>query len=243
MSETSQLINTLKKCLKAKGITYKQLADELNLSEASVKRLFSEQTFSIKRLEDICRLMDLTLYDLSKLSANADDGRSVLSIDQEKVLADRPKLLVYFYLLINGRDPSSIVNDYQFSKEESLQFLFDMDKLGLIELHPNNRVRLLKSSNIKWRKNGPIRQKFEAKIKQEFLNSEFDLPDERLSFVTGKLSEASRVILFRKIDRLLKDFNELVEIDKSIPEEKSKNIGLMVGYRPWIFSLIHALKR
>ena len=50
MSQTAQLLSALKKFLKAKGITYQLLADRLDLSEASVKRLFSDESFSIRRI-------------------------------------------------------------------------------------------------------------------------------------------------------------------------------------------------
>ena len=49
MSQTSSLIETLKKYLKARGITYRMLAEEMGLSEASVKRLFSKHGFSLQR--------------------------------------------------------------------------------------------------------------------------------------------------------------------------------------------------
>ena len=53
MSQTDQILTALKKCLRAKGLTYRDVAAALELSEASVKRLFSEQSFSLKRLEEI----------------------------------------------------------------------------------------------------------------------------------------------------------------------------------------------
>ncbi len=40
MAQTSELIKTLKQALKAHGKIYSAVARELNLTEASVKRLF-----------------------------------------------------------------------------------------------------------------------------------------------------------------------------------------------------------
>lgn len=45
MTQTVELLNTLKKCLKAKGLNYRDLAEALNLSEASIKRLFPSRVF------------------------------------------------------------------------------------------------------------------------------------------------------------------------------------------------------
>ncbi|RJP38175.1 MAG: XRE family transcriptional regulator [Desulfobacteraceae bacterium] len=237
MSQTTQLVSTLKKCLKAKGMTYQQLARELELSEASVKRLFSEQSFSLKRLEEICNLLDLNFYDLAKLSANAEGEPGALTLDQEIALSENPKLLVYAYLLINGREPAGILRDYNVTEAESLQFLLELDKLKIIELYPDNRVRLLVGKNFVWRKDGPMAKTYENRIRREFMDSTFDQIDERLSFETGKLSEGSRSVMLKKIDRLLKEYYELTEIDKALPQERSKNTGLLIAFRPWVFSL------
>jgi len=243
MSQTTQLLSTLKKCLKAKGMTYRQLADKIGLSEASIKRLFSEQTFSLNRLEEICNVLNLNFYDLAKISADALDGPSQLTLDQERALSENPKLLVFFYLLLNGREPESIVRDYDISEKESLQFLLQLDKNKLIELYPDNKVRLLTQRSITWRKNGPMRATYEKKINDEFLSSPFDLAEERLLFETGKLSDGSISVMLNKIDRLFKEYNELTEIDKALPQEKSRNTGLMIAFRPWVFSMLDAYKR
>ena len=243
MSQTTQLLNTLKKCLKAKGLTYRQLGEVMNLSEASIKRLFSEQTFSLKRLEEICNILDLNFYDLAKISADAETGPSILTVHQETILSETPKLLVFFYLLLNGRSPESIIKDYRISADESLKFLLELDRLKLIELHPDNKVRLLTQKNITWRKGGPIRAKYESLITEEFLNAPYDQAEERLRFETGKLSDGSQSVMLKKIDRLFKEYIELTEIDKALPQEKSHNTGLMIAFRPWIFSILDEYKK
>ena len=50
MPQVSPLISTLKKQLKAHGKTYADVAELLQLSEASVKRLFAEQNFTYRGL-------------------------------------------------------------------------------------------------------------------------------------------------------------------------------------------------
>lgn len=243
MNQTTRIIKTLKKCLKAKGVTYKQLAKELNLSEASIKRLFSEHSFSLKRLEQVCRFLDLSFFDLAKLSEKAKPAPNVLTLEQEAALAENPKLLVYFYLLLNGREPESIVADYKISGRESLKFLLALDRLKLISLYPDNRVVLLTQKNIDWRKNGPIRAEYEQRIRQEFSRPAYDQKDFRFYFETGKLSRASRDLMFRRIDRLVKEYMELTELDKALPQEESLSTGLMLTFRPWVFSLVNDFKR
>ena len=51
MDQTAKLLDTLKAYLKSRDITYRNLAQRLKLSESSIKRVFSEKTLSLKRLE------------------------------------------------------------------------------------------------------------------------------------------------------------------------------------------------
>ena len=57
MAQTEFLIQSLKKSLKAHGLTYADVARQLKLSEASIKRLFSEQNITLERLDQICQMM------------------------------------------------------------------------------------------------------------------------------------------------------------------------------------------
>ena len=49
------LVEALKRTLKAKGLTYADVAGAIALSEASVKRMFARGDFTLQRLEEICR--------------------------------------------------------------------------------------------------------------------------------------------------------------------------------------------
>ena len=243
MNQTAQLIDTLKKFLKARGLTYRDVALRLDLSEASIKRLFSEKNISLKRFEEICDLIDTNIYDIAKISINAQSAPRMLSLEQEIKLSEDAGLFVFYYLLLSGRDPASIVADYKISEAGSLRFMLELDKIELIELHPGNRIRLLSGKNIAWRRNGPIEQRYKQQIKDELLNAAFDGSDENLRFETGKLSNVSRATMVKKIDRLFKEYYELTEIDKVLPAEKIENTGLIVAFRPWVFSMLDAYKR
>src|SRR5690554_7972479 len=64
MAQTSAIVSELKRQLRAHGLTYQDVAQALELSEASVKRLFSDRQFSLKRLDQICGLMGMEITDL-----------------------------------------------------------------------------------------------------------------------------------------------------------------------------------
>ena len=53
MSQIVAVVDALKRALKARKLTYAQVARELKMSEASVKRMFSSQHFTLDRFEQV----------------------------------------------------------------------------------------------------------------------------------------------------------------------------------------------
>jgi DNA-binding Xre family transcriptional regulator len=101
MSQTRPLIDTLKQELRKQRINYRQVAEALELSETSVKRLFSDEAFSIKRLEKVCALLDLDISDLVHLMEKNIELTAQLSAQQEQELVSDVKLLLVALLLMN----------------------------------------------------------------------------------------------------------------------------------------------
>lgn len=94
MSQTAALVAMLKLALKRRGLAYVDVADALAISESSVKRLFADKHFSLKRLEQICQLMGLEMTDLFEMMRDAEQFPSQLAYKQEQRLVDSPKLLL-----------------------------------------------------------------------------------------------------------------------------------------------------
>ena len=92
MSQTRPLIDTLKLELRKQRITYKQVSVALNLSETSVKRLFSEEAFSVKRLEKVCELLHMDISDLVHMMEKNIDLTTQLTREQETELVSDIKL-------------------------------------------------------------------------------------------------------------------------------------------------------
>ena len=239
MHQSAQLIDVLKEVLRAKGVTYRDVAEAIDLSEASVKRIFAEKSFSLKRLEEICQFLDLTIYELARLASHRDQYPvTTLTIEQETALADDPQLLAWFYLLINGWPPSRIKRQRGMDKAQSAAALARLHRLKLIECYSRNRFRLLTARAIAWRKGGPVRRLYEQQIKSEFLDTDFEVAGGLMRFETAELSDSSIKIISRKIDKLVKELDDLVELDMSLPLEQKQGVGLLLAFRPWVFSLL-----
>jgi len=143
MAQINSLLATLKKALKSHGITYAELAPKLDLSEASIKRLFAEQSISLQRLEQICQLMELEISDLVQMMNEQQPRLQHLSIEQEQEITQDLILLLITVSVLNRWTLPDIISYYKLSESDCIQKLARLDKLNIIELLPKNKIKLL----------------------------------------------------------------------------------------------------
>ena len=243
MSQTRPLIDTLKQELRKQGFTYKQVSEALGLSETSVKRLFSEEAFSIKRLEKVCELLHLDISDLVQLMQKNIELTTQLTRDQETELVSDVKLLLMSLLLMNKLKFSEIVRIYDISETEGIQLLARLDRMKIIELQPGNRVKLMISPNFKWIPNGPIQQFYESRVELEFLNSSFNEAGELRIFVSGMISRTAIAEICKKIKHLAQEMSELNIESEALPLDERFGTSLMMAIRPWEIQVFEELRR
>lgn len=233
MANTEQLVTALKKVLKSRGQTYADLAAGLSLSEASIKRLFAERSFTLQRLDDICRLLEIDLYELARIARGEADTARELTLAQEEVLAADRRLLGVFWLVLNNWQLPDLLARYELSEPEAIRLLAKLDRAQLIELLPGNRVRLRVSRSVRHRADGPIRRKHGEAMVSDFLGVRFDEHGGAFRFEVGELSRASAATLQRKLDRLVVEMQELSQLDINLPASQRALYGLAIGLRPW----------
>lgn len=242
MAQTSLIISTLKKTLKSHGKTYSDVALYLDLSEASVKRMFAQQSCSLSRLDAICEMMEMEISDLMQ-QVNDSTAISELSDDQEKVLVSDMELLLVTISVINHFTLEDILNTYSLSEAQCIKHLAKLDRLNIIELLPNNKIKIKISSNFKWRKNGQIQNFFKENIETEFFTSRFALPQEKLIVLNGMLSQESNAFLQRKFERLAREFEEMVKEDSALAFKDRCGYTSVLAVRDWRFSVFEHFRK
>jgi transcriptional regulator with XRE-family HTH domain len=242
-AEQRALVDALKRRLRQEGVTYAQLGARIGLSEPSVKRLFSQGRFSLQQLLACCSALDIELGALCQSrQARAAESRE-LGIAQEKALAADPRLLLLFHLLVQGWSLTDIAREYGFRGADRTLLLTRLDHLGLIELLPQDRVRLRIPRDFRWRTQGPVRRRYGAAVLQEFLLDRFQGERALLRFEVRELSEPSLHVLRRKMEKLAQEVAELAELDAYLPVERKHSVGVAMALRPWVFSVAAALRQ
>lgn len=242
MSQIKLIVQSLKKILKAHNIRYADVAKALNLSEASVKRLFISENFTLERLEKICALMDI---ELSELFAHVKTIKTItqLTEEQEQHIVKDIKLLLVATCVVNHWSLADILSFYDISYHECIQKLAFLDKIKILELLPKDRFKLRISANFTWRPNGPIQKFFQKNLQEDFLQSEFLKKDELFIFRFGMLTEESNAMLRKKLQQLAENFTELAleDVPKNM-DERHRSV-LLLALRPWTPKLLNQFKK
>ncbi len=243
MAQSKLLIDTLKKELKSQGKTYRDVARVLDLSEASVKRLFAERTFVLNRLDQICELLGLEISDLAKKAEQATQLTTNLSLQQEQELVSDIKLLLMAHFLINRWSFVEIMESFDISEPEGIQLMARLDRMKLIQLLPGNRVKLILASNFRWISDGPIQRFYEDKVQADFFDSQFDGAGEYRVFLSTMLTNSSNAELIRKLKRLANEFNDMGSDDESFPVDERVGTSMLVAMRPFPVGIFNPLRK
>lgn len=232
VGSAARIIESLKAQLKLRGLSYRDLARVWNLSESSVKRVMSSDEVSLARIESACRLMELPLGDFfQQVNFTKEAGLFYLSAEQEARLARDPEALNYFLLLYEGRSPSELVREYSINAEKNMRLLNQLEKWGLIELHPQNRIKRKYLGNLRFRKNGPLGKHLESIVRTEFLQSDFEKEDEYFTFIHLNLIRGDLPKLKLKILELIKEM--IAASDELRDHPNAQSHGLIMAVRPW----------
>ncbi|PRO71417.1 XRE family transcriptional regulator [Alteromonas alba] len=243
MSQIKQVTQRLKQLLKEQGMTYKSLSEQLQLSEASIKRCFSQQSFTLERLEQVCEALGLTLSDVFIQVAQTQPRVSQLSEAQERELLENPRLLLAAVCVRDGWQFNEIIDYYAISEPEAVRLMVKLDRLKLIEFLPGNRYRLLIAQDFRWIPGGPLERFMEQEVMVKFMAPKKNEPWAFRFYLRGRYSASSVEIIQRRLNQLTREAAELNEEDARLPISERTHMGLLMAMRPWEPSLFEAMRR
>ncbi len=243
MTSSTRIIDTLKRQLKVRGITYKGLAEYLDLSESAVKHMFSTGNFSLRRLDDICAVLELDIGDLVDISESHRQKIEQLSEENEQEIVADPRLLLVAYCLVNYWSFDEIIQRYDISPQAGLKYLRKLDRMRVIELQPGDRVRLLVANNFGWRKNGAIEKFFRSRVQTEFFSHDFQ-DDSSIRIVkNGMLTRKSQLQLIEKLKAIGELFDDTTWDERKLSATERRGTTMVLAIRHWFFEGFRHLER
>jgi len=243
MSSPELIVDVLRAELRAANLTYKTLAERIDMSESSVKRLFGQKDMPLSRLAQICQAAGIALEDVLRRAADARPQADALTLTQETALVAKPRLLLVAICCLGHWTFEQIVENYRLSDAECIAAMAELDRLGLIELRPMNRYGMRVSHAFHWLPDGPVQQFFREHMVPDYFAGRFDGPGETLMCLPARLSPASAAEVAQKIAQLAAELARLHKHDRRLPAEERDGMSLVVGFRSWEFAAFTALRR
>lgn len=169
-TDSKKLLKTLREVLKSKRLTYGDLAEKLDVSEVTVKRIFSTHNCSLQTIFNICDSVGISFFDLAALAKKDEEVDYVLTLDQEKFFAANPDYFGIFRSLHRGIAPATIAQHWKLSAQKFFRVLRKLEKLELLEVLPENRVQMKVTGNLRYQHQGPLARKILRPQISQFLD-------------------------------------------------------------------------
>ncbi len=242
MSTSSYLFEAIKAHLKARSLTYADLADGLKVSEGTVKRIFSRKHCSTDQLDRICDFLELDLIDLIRTAPRPHKLLEGLTWKQEEEVTGDVKLFVVAVCALHLLRVEEMIQYYDLTDAECIQKLLRLERIGFLQLHPGNRYRLLVARTFRWIPDGPIAQLAKREM-IDFFDHSFDAPGELLQVLNVRVSDASRVSLLSRLRQVVEAYNEQHLADAGLPLAERHPLSVWLAVRAWEPRMFKALRR
>ncbi|MGE5336313.1 MAG: helix-turn-helix domain-containing protein [Gemmatimonadota bacterium] len=242
MPRAIELVEQLKRELKARGLKYADIARRIGVSEATVKRMFSERNFTLERLDAILVAAGIEITDLTRGFDREQHLVSQLTEAQERELVDEPKLFTVAVCTLNLLTFDDILAEYALTAPELVGLLARLDRMGVIELLPNNRFKLRIARTFAWIPSGPIMAAFKNNA-HDFFDSDFRRDNECMMLLTARLSRASSAALVDRLKRVAREFSDQHIDDSRLPADQRPPLALLLACRPWQPPFLRGLAR
>jgi transcriptional regulator with XRE-family HTH domain len=208
LTEYQAAVALLKKRLKLAGISYRDLARKIGLSESGLKKAFSARDGSFQRLVEICTLLGFTMVDLL-----AGETEPTLEITftgpQEACLSQNPEAFALYWRLVYERRSIEEANRLgALSETRSFKLLRQLDRVKLLKLLPGGNVRVPPVQPVTWTGQGSYMKR---------IYQDFGLRLIRATSVSERDGRSQYIIRYFQL--LPKTLGEFLEAQRALERE------------------------
>ena len=236
------LFEGLKMHLKARGMTYADVARALKLSEATVKRIFAQKNCTLDRLDAICQLVQVDVAELARGMPRASRLINRLTLEQEEELMSEPGLLLVAVSALHQMRLEEMVETYRLEEAQCVRLLLRLERIGILELHENNRIRLRIARTFSWIPDGPIMRYVRSQL-PDFFDYPFQQPGEHMRMVSLRLSREAQIALLQQAEQIAREYSEQHNADARLPLAQRQPVSVLFAVRPWEPELFKKLRR
>ncbi len=226
------LFESLKLHFKARGMTYAEVALALGVSEATVKRIFSTRDCSMARFSELCDLVQVDVAELARTGPRESRLLTELNWQQEEELVADEKLFLTAVCALNQMSLDDVVGTFRIERSECIALLLRLERLGILELHPGDRIRVGVARTFAWIPNGPI-MRHVASLAADYFDYPFAAQGELMRIINVRVSKSAGTALMAKMEQLAREYSEQHAADSVLPLEQRPVLSICLAARHW----------
>lgn len=236
------LKDAIKSVLKQQKKTYDDLAEELEISVPTVKRILTKEELSLSRLLQICSYLKVTLTELEKIANhNKSNTKNIFTEKQEEFLSKNTNYLTFLLMMYSGSTIEEIQKKTKINEKSLKLYLLRLEKLDLITYHkgkyevpnevfphliPYGKIHEANFNNII--ESGA--QFFKRYNRQRVLVKDFEGDrGSTMGLVMLTLSRKSYLEWFEKIKKLYQEIQDISVVEEKMPKLKDKKTVVILS--------------
>ncbi|MDG0816737.1 helix-turn-helix domain-containing protein [Bdellovibrio svalbardensis] len=237
-----QLKSVIKDLLKKKKMTYEDVANELNCSVPTVKRILGDEELTLSRLLELCDILEVNLTDLETLTKTTSDKVERFTEEQQIFLAKNKNFLAYLVHLFD-ETPEQIAEKYKLTQKSTDKYLLGLEKNNLIKVNAKLKVKPA-FKQLPSLENGPLAKAYYEGFIQNSANFFIQNISERLyspndGKETPKGFSVQNIVVTEEsykafITENLKSFESFIKLasyeEKSKPKEQLKSAVVLQAF-------------
>ncbi len=237
------VFESLKAHLKARGMTYLDVAKALKVSEGTVKRIFAARNCTLDRLDQLCEVVEVELADRARGTPRESRLVTRLTAEQEEELISDPALLLVAVSALHQMSIAEIVQLFELQEAQCVKLLLRLEHIGFLELHEKNRIRLRIARTFSWIPDGPIMRYVKSQM-PDFFDHAFTALGELMRRIKVRLSPEAQVALLRQIEQIAREYSEQHNADAHLSLDQRPAVSVLLAVRrSWEPALFKSLAR
>ena len=125
------ILAAFKTILRDRGITYKDLASKLGLTEGAIKKSLASDDMSFSRMLELCAAAEISYFELVRMADEKQEQRVRFTAEQEQFLAKNLKTWRFFMDLLE-MPLDQLRKKHQLSSEKVEFYLSELEKQKLL---------------------------------------------------------------------------------------------------------------
>lgn len=232
--EIGAVFRLIKEHLKAKQISYANLAERLEMSESNVKRIFSSESCSLHQLAQICEAADTSFIDLVAIARKKISPEFILPAETEEFFMKNFDAFVFFRHLFGAQDPRAIVKNSKLPADRVRLFLRKFEDFNLIKQN-DGKIKINGAGYLNMSEcpnlNNYLSEKWTPWFIDQALRQKKN-PQYYLKSSSTGLSPVHRAQLIEDLELVLQRYMEIGFQDQRIGAGDFESVGICIGIGP-----------